>query len=31
MSLLILDNIHSYYGHIHAIKGISVEVKEGGK
>lgn len=29
MSLLTLENIHSYYGHIHAIKGISVEVNEG--
>lgn len=29
MSLLKLENIHSYYGHIHAIKGISVEVNEG--
>ena len=23
-SLLSLDNIHSYYGHIHALKGISL-------
>lgn len=29
MSLLSLENIHSYYGHIHALKGISVEVHEG--
>lgn len=29
MSLLTIDNIHSYYGHIHALKGISVEVNEG--
>lgn len=29
MSLLKLENIHSYYGHIHAIKGITVEVNEG--
>jgi branched-chain amino acid transport system ATP-binding protein len=29
MSLLTLEHIHSYYGHIHAIKGISVEVNEG--
>jgi branched-chain amino acid transport system ATP-binding protein len=29
MSLLTLENIHSYYGHSHAIKGISVEVNEG--
>lgn len=27
--LLSLNNIHSYYGHIHALKGISVEVHEG--
>ncbi len=29
MALLELDNIHSYYGHIHALKGISLEVNEG--
>lgn len=29
MSLLEVDNIHSYYGQIHALKGISVEVNEG--
>ena len=29
MSLLKVDNIHVYYGAIHAIKGISFEVKEG--
>ena len=29
MSLLTIDTIHSYYGHIHALKGISVEVNEG--
>jgi branched-chain amino acid transport system ATP-binding protein len=29
MRLLSLDNIHSFYGHIHALKGVSVEVKEG--
>ena len=29
MSLLKIDNIHVYYGAIHAIKGISLEVKEG--
>ena len=28
MSLLKIDNIHVYYGAIHAIKGISFEVKE---
>jgi branched-chain amino acid transport system ATP-binding protein len=29
MSLLSLHKIHSFYGHIHALKGISVEVDEG--
>ncbi len=29
MSLLTLDNVHSYYGHIHALKGISLTVEEG--
>ena len=29
MSLLSLHDIHSYYGHIHALKGISVDVNEG--
>jgi branched-chain amino acid transport system ATP-binding protein len=29
MALLQLDNIHSYYGHIHALKGISLSVEEG--
>jgi branched-chain amino acid transport system ATP-binding protein len=29
MSLLHIDNIHSYYGQIHALKGISVDVNEG--
>jgi branched-chain amino acid transport system ATP-binding protein len=29
MSLLTIENIHSYYGHIHALKGITVEVNEG--
>jgi branched-chain amino acid transport system ATP-binding protein len=29
MSLLTIDNIHSYYGHIHALKGISLEVNQG--
>ncbi len=29
MSLLKLENVHSYYGHIHALKGISFEVNEG--
>ncbi len=29
MALLTLDNVHAYYGHIHALKGISLEVNEG--
>jgi branched-chain amino acid transport system ATP-binding protein len=29
MSLLELDGIHSYYGNIHALKGISLEVNKG--
>jgi branched-chain amino acid transport system ATP-binding protein len=29
MTLLKLDNVHTYYGHIHALKGISLEVNEG--
>jgi branched-chain amino acid transport system ATP-binding protein len=29
MNLLTVENIHSYYGHIHALKGVSVEVNEG--
>lgn len=29
MSLLELDNLHTYYGHIHALKGISLKVEEG--
>jgi branched-chain amino acid transport system ATP-binding protein len=28
-SLLSLDNVHSYYGHIHALQGISLTVEEG--
>ena len=28
MALLELDNVHSYYGHIHALKGISICVDE---
>ena len=27
--LLEVDNVHSYYGHIHALKGISIYVEEG--
>jgi len=29
MSLLALENVHSYYGHIHALQGISLTVEEG--
>ena len=29
MSLLSLENVHSYYGHIHALQGISLDVDEG--
>ncbi len=29
MTLLKLENVHTYYGHIHALKGISIEVNEG--
>ena len=29
MPLLELDNVHAYYGKIHALKGISVYVEEG--
>jgi branched-chain amino acid transport system ATP-binding protein len=29
MALLQLDNIHTYYGHIHALKGVTLEVNEG--
>jgi branched-chain amino acid transport system ATP-binding protein len=29
MALLRLDNVHTYYGQIHALKGISLEVNEG--
>ncbi len=29
MSLLTLQNVHSYYGHIHALKGVSFEVNAG--
>ena len=28
-TLLELNNVHSYYGHIHALKGISLHVNEG--
>ena len=29
MSLLELENVHTYYGHIHALKGISLSVNKG--
>jgi branched-chain amino acid transport system ATP-binding protein len=29
MSLLTMHNVHSFYGHIHALKGISLEVNDG--
>jgi branched-chain amino acid transport system ATP-binding protein len=29
MALLELENIHAYYGHIHALKGVSLKVEEG--
>jgi branched-chain amino acid transport system ATP-binding protein len=29
MALLDLENVHSYYGHIHALKGISLSVEKG--
>ena len=29
MSLLELENVHSYYGKIHALKGVSLTVEEG--
>lgn len=29
MSLLTLENIHSYYGRIHALKGINIEINQG--
>jgi branched-chain amino acid transport system ATP-binding protein len=29
MSLLCLENVHSYYGHIHALQGVSITVEEG--
>jgi branched-chain amino acid transport system ATP-binding protein len=29
MALLELHDVHTYYGHIHALKGISIEVNEG--
>jgi branched-chain amino acid transport system ATP-binding protein len=29
MALLELENLHTYYGHIHALKGVSLSVEEG--
>ncbi|MEJ2560571.1 MAG: ABC transporter ATP-binding protein [Anaerolineae bacterium] len=29
MALLKIENLHTYYGHVHALKGIQLEVKEG--
>lgn len=29
MAILEIDNVHTYYGHIHALKGISLSVDEG--
>src|ERR687885_106465 len=29
MALLEVENIHSYYGHIHALRGVSLKVDEG--
>ncbi len=29
MALLEIENVHTYYGHIHALKGISLEVNKG--
>lgn len=29
MSILNLDNVHTYYGHIHALKGISLSLEKG--
>lgn len=29
MSLLSLENVHSYYGHIHALKGLDIKVEKG--
>src|SRR4028119_2014723 len=29
MALLAMQNVHTYYGNIHALKGISIEVNEG--
>ena len=29
MTMLDVDNVHTYYGNIHALKGISITVEEG--
>ena len=28
-TILALDDVHSYYGHIHALQGVTIEVKRG--
>ena len=30
MALLELNNVHAYYGNIHALKGVSLVVEQGG-
>ena len=29
MAILEVENVHTYYGHIHALKGVSVNVEKG--
>ena len=29
MAILELNNVHTYYGNIHALKGITIDVNEG--
>ncbi len=29
MSLLVVDNVHAYYGNIHALKGVSINIDQG--
>ena len=29
VALLEIENLHTYYGHVHALKGINLEVEEG--
>ena len=31
MAMLEVENIHVYYGSIHAVKGVSFQVNEGGR